>query len=343
MKKAFQSSNDQIDPVHYLNTVFILIVLYLHHTNYTYDFFRNSVFYYLLQKIAVGGFFITSGAKLSLSNQQTSAGEFFKKRFVRIYLLYVIALLLSAVTAFPFHHNGQFPSMANMLVHALCLQTILTGHFGPIFRTIWFVSVLFACYIQFLWLRKYLDDVRRLVVYAFILFLALSGSHYTSLKLGWPILTKDLPLYLMLFASGMALSRIDIHRHMRVFSIGIFMATGLLLTLLYTSVTATTPSELAIYSILVITNVLSFFHMVISSLSKISPPGPYYPIVVFISKASFCTFLFHRIIWTLMAQLYPEHTLPQWAYIFFLGTPIIIVTSYFIQKTYNELSSDYFR
>ena len=90
MKDLLQFEASELNPVHFMNALFITIVLYLHHgqyTNFYFGFLNEYNLHYVLQKFAVGGFFFFSGLKLTISNLDIPISTFLTKRFYRIYLL----------------------------------------------------------------------------------------------------------------------------------------------------------------------------------------------------------------------------------------------------------------
>jgi len=59
-----------------------------------------SALSYLLQKFAVGGFLFLSGYKLALSKRDEPAQTFLLNRFLRIYPLYFLAVVLFSCLIF---------------------------------------------------------------------------------------------------------------------------------------------------------------------------------------------------------------------------------------------------
>ncbi|MFV9645986.1 MAG: hypothetical protein ACNYWU_09205, partial [Desulfobacterales bacterium] len=108
MKDFLQFNSSELNPVHLINALLISVVLYLHHGSYANNYFsllNEYYIHYLLQKLAVGGFFFFSGVKLTISNLNYPASTFCKKRFFRIYILYFFALFIASFTSYPFLNN----------------------------------------------------------------------------------------------------------------------------------------------------------------------------------------------------------------------------------------------
>ena len=118
--------------IYLLHTVFIFIILFLHHWGYTENYFKlvsKYNFILFLQKLSVGGFFFLSGYKMAKYKLADPVKNFIVNRFFRIYILYVISLVLFSFTAYPHLNNGDLPSIKNFLVHILCFQSILPDLF----------------------------------------------------------------------------------------------------------------------------------------------------------------------------------------------------------------------
>lgn len=61
-------------------------------------------------------------------------------------------------------------------------------------------------------------------------------------------------------------------------------------------------------------------------------------IVPFISYGSMCAYLFHRELYWCFLQIYtPRSSVLIWLYLFFVAFPVILITSYYIQKIYNNI------
>ena len=143
--------------VDFLNTIFIVMVLYLHHsmyTTYAIKLLPELNFNLFLQKMAVGGFCFLSGYKLTLSKIHTPVKAFIINRFFRIYLLYLAAVICFSVIVYPYLNYGRFPDLGTVLVNASGFQSVVPGLFGTGYLTLWFISFLFLCYIFFLAARK---------------------------------------------------------------------------------------------------------------------------------------------------------------------------------------------
>lgn len=56
-----------------------------------------------------------------------------------------------------------------------------------------------------------------------------------------------------------------------------------------------------------------------------------------VAYSSFCIFLFHRPVWTILLWVWNERTFFQSLFVFFIGIPIIFILSYITQTFYNQV------
>jgi peptidoglycan/LPS O-acetylase OafA/YrhL len=338
MKECLVIRNDELNPADLINVIFISIVLFLHHSSYTINYFSwLNIFcgQYLLQKFAVGGFFFFSGLKLVVSNINYTGVCFLKKRFFRIYILYLIALSFASFTYYPFFNNGNYPNFGNILLHAFCLQTILPNLFGNNYLTIWFVSILVFCYVIFIWVRNDLPTTY-FYIKCLLLYFIISTLYLLTFNSHLKLFTRDFAIYLMFFLLGVH-SAVSGLRLKNKYWLIIALLSSVLLIALYKIVDITTWYEYHIYSFLVLIGNVSLFKLLCNLLKRISFSKK---TVRFISKysfASYCIFLFHRQIWCLFNWVYPEKIFLQWLLIVVCGIPVIIVSSYYIQYFYNKI------
>jgi len=338
MNKKYQLD---INPIHFLNILFISIVLYLHHKTYTNNYFIllsdykiNSI----LQKFAVGGFFFFSGYKLSMSNSKTPAKIFIMKRILRIYVLYIIALGIASVTYYPYGNGGEYLSLKNLLIHTLCLQMIFSNVLGPTVLTVWFVSALFCYYLYFLIFRNYINNTKKMIIISSISYLIITIIYLSTLNKNIHIFTRDFPVYLMFFSSGMIFSANYKYRFNALWALIIYFLSSLILMFIYKYIYINTLYEHLIFSFFVLTGNIILYISIYHKISKLNNIVTGSFIIEKYSYASFCIFLFHRSIWSIMATIYPKGTFSQWIFIVLIGAPATIIICFFIQKTYDSLT-----
>ena len=154
-----------------LRIVSILIVVVLVHipNNYAYSFYMDLDPYigFLLHtsgiEVAMGSFVFISGFGLYLNknnrnlNTLSKTSKFLKKRFLRIFPLYWIAL-----TLFIFFLEYTDINPLYLIAHFFGMQMIVAPLFSPPILTMWFVGIIVVYYLIFLVLSS-LGSIKRII------------------------------------------------------------------------------------------------------------------------------------------------------------------------------------
>lgn len=329
-----------------LNTIFIFIILFLHHASYTTNYFSILSEYkvtFFLQKLSVGGYFFLSGFKLAKGKISDSSKDFIVNRFFRIYPLYLLAVIAFSFTAYPYQREGELPSLPNIIVHVLCIQSILPGMFQANCPTIWFVSVLFFCYGFFLLARKKLQRTFLFFLFLFLSSLSIFAMHVIGKEMGFAFFDRDSITYLVFFALGMVYSDsrkiIDGLDNWILCNLFILGFAGLIwfYNENYLNFWYTAPAELFLILISTVPLFLLAFKAVPTQVLSISVSQ----FLSWVSYSSFCVFMFHRPIWSVMATIWSERSLPQWLFILGFGVPTIFASCYLIQRIYEKVIAFY--
>jgi peptidoglycan/LPS O-acetylase OafA/YrhL len=346
MNSNYLHNIDKLDIITLLNTMFICIILFLHHANYTTNYFSflfNYKIVLFLQKLAVGGFVFLSGFKLTKSKSSDSMKHFFINRFFRIYPIYLLALIVFSFTVFPHSNEGSLPTLLNFTLHALCIQAIFPLD-QPAFPTIWFVSILFCCYSFYIAIRRFLKSIPLFYSVTTLIILSMFLLHQVGKTVNIVFFWPDVNIYLTIFAVGMAYSFCEYHfnriHYRYLLSLSIIGFCGLIcfynvvyihIKGLYNSIVqfalvllATIPCYFVAFKIAPRLQDLALPHMAVRACKSIS-------------YASFCVFLFHRAIWTVMAEIWPQRFFYQWLFIIALGVPTIFVLCYALQRSYDRI------
>lgn len=290
------------------------------------------------QKMAVGGFFFLSGLKLISSKLETPLRSFIKNRFYRIYLLYFFAVTSYSIIVYPYINRGLFPDFKNAIIHALGIQSILPGIFGNDYPTLWFVSILFLCYIFFIFTRK-------IVINKIIFIMVLGGAvlivltiHNLGKHYGVIIFRKDICIYLVYFGLGMlyAINRKNIEKIKIgiLFFAHIFSFIVALCFFMYRL--PIWNQELITICSYIVSNI-ALYILVFKILQKYRPSRQIKTLIQYTSYTSFCVFLFHRCIWSIMNFVWFNVSFLHFLYIIVLGTACIFVCCYKLQNNYNFL------
>lgn len=337
----------KLDPVVLLNVIFVLIVLALHHSNYTYDYIwplRHFNIHKYMQKLAVGGFLFLSGYKLTASKKLIPPLSFLANRFVRIYPPYFLALIAHSFTAYP-QEYGELPSINNFLFHASLLQSLSPGLAGGNYLTLWFVSVLLFCYLFFIGTRRLLDNPKAYVFYFLILATIICVVRNAFAQANIMVFTNGFAIYLAFFASGMLYSvqedRIQSFTQKKaVLLLGLPIVVASWTCLIASF--SVFPREENIYlytfrflSILITT--VPFFLLILRHSHRIRIRFSLNRVLTMMSFSSFLVFLFHRPIWSAMENIWPARSIMQSSFILLLGLPTIFGLSYLGQSIYKSM------
>jgi peptidoglycan/LPS O-acetylase OafA/YrhL len=203
-----------LDFANALTAVCILSVLLIHYDNYTlniFPFFFNDFFHITLPKIGffwstLVGFSFLSGYKLTLSKNPQSFKEFWLRRFIRVYPLYLIAVILFALLVHPHSSPGS------IIVHILALQGLFPDLFGSSFLTLHYIGILFLYYLAYQLTHQYLKQPKQYLM-AHLVILVFSFALHLWKPLGYTLFDIRYFLYYPFFVAGVfcALSRKTIH------------------------------------------------------------------------------------------------------------------------------------
>jgi peptidoglycan/LPS O-acetylase OafA/YrhL len=334
----------KINTIEFLNTIFIFVVLFLHHSNYTTDYFSlfsqyNVTLY--LQKLSIGGFIFLSGFKLTNSKSLTSFRAFFINRFFRIYLLYLISLFFFSFTAYPYLNSGEFPSLPNIILHIFCIQSIVPDLFQANYHTLWFVSILLCCYIFFLFTRKIIQKPPLFYLCLFLTSFGVFGLHKLAKHFNIAIFDKDFIIYLTFFALGMIYSnsRNKIERVNNGVLCLLFITGFVGLILFYSDISIKIVNKSTVELFFILISTIPFYLLAFKIVPKINLFSSFSLLISFMSYSSFCVFLFHRSIWAVMSSIFSARHFSQWLFIIVLGVPTIFLSSYLIQIKYDHVLS----
>jgi len=321
-----------------LRIVSILIVVVLIHipNDYAYSFYMGLDPYigFLLHTlgidIAMGSFVFISGFGLYLNknnrniNTLSKASKFLKKRFLRIFPLYWIALIL-----FIFFLEYTELDPLYLIAHFFGIQMIVAPLYSPPILTMWFIGIIVIYYLIFLLLSS-LGSIKRiipasLVILFFFVFLNVffglieyrffsyyllfilgiiaaqlyDSRQYNQLKEKINKLNKFIPLFLALIISFLSLG---LYLNLSQYCFNTFnseFGTAILPIILdqdpdiLISITLFLLFDLLIIFYLIFS--LSLFHFVIRGLRMLFPKKKVGISFSLIAYSTYCVYLFHRI------------------------------------------------
>jgi len=363
-----------------LRIISILIVVLLIHIpqNYAYNFYMDldlyGVFFinHIGIYVAMGSFVFVSGFGLYLNtnyrriNSREKLFTFLKKRFLRIFPLYWIALVLFVI----------FLGYTNIdplytLAHILGLQIVVAPLFGPPMLTLWFIGIIVIYYLIFVVL-SFLGSIHRIIpaslaiLFFFVFLNVIFGLvelrfflYYLMFIAG--IIAANIytsPFYIRTKESLKSVPRIVI----LIITLSIAVTSLLLFLFLCQFCYSTFISEYGTFSldfiiemnpgffqsalavlliniimITFITFAFSLFNFFIRILRLIFPKRKIESIISTIAYSTFCVYLFHRIFliifdYILIERLNIDIFDKENFYLVVLYIPFIFLFSYFIQR-----------
>ncbi len=319
MKESTQHRNAGIDILRAAGCLYI--VGFWHLLDYT-----NAVVHYnnpvtlRLTYIILGTFIFVSGYYVGLRFKTTSRNDiigFYKKRLIRIYPLYLIAILLFAML--------QLSDVRTSLKAAFLISMIV-GKSPP---TLWFIALLMTYYVispLIIYAVKALNTFGTIL--SFALFIAcLMILFYIT---GRPDLRMIVYFPSYLLGIYVADRKIDntVKGHMILIPV---VATIFLSFLEFQYVFL----EITTKTIMIL--LCSFLVFRTGYNIKISSNRSYKGVLI-LSYSSYCMYLFHRPVYIVLKKLYfPAEMAYQVVYLVILCVPCVILVSYILQRTYDNI------
>ena len=179
-------TNQKLPEIDMLRIISILIVVFLIHIplSYAYYFYidLNQFSVFLVNNVGIyvsmGSFVFVSGFGLYLNpnnrriNSVKKLTSFLKKRFIRVFPLYWIAIVL-----FLFFVGYSTTDPLYLLFHFLGMQMIVAPNFGPPMLTLWFIGIIVIYYLIYVVLNS-LGSIKRIIpasIAIFFFFVLLKG------------------------------------------------------------------------------------------------------------------------------------------------------------------------
>lgn len=332
----------------------IFLILLRHLSQHTFNFYAVHLkgnlidltfIYWGELYFGLGLFAFISGYSLSKENPSFNRWgdikQFILKRYIRIFPLYIVALLLFIAL------NGRLRdsfSVCSFALNLLGLQIIFASKYCRPFMTLWFVGLILSYYYLFIFLVKFARDIPRLITLSFAIFL------FSALLMqGMGLMDERFLMYFGIFVAGIMGARFKVIEKMKVRH---FIFVSLLFIILACFYVAfihwkEIPSYRSSYPFLVRMSdivlhnlfILSFIFIAFVLARAITHTDRY----VFFQKiayASYGIYLFHRPVWWVMEDIYnPANATLKAVYLALFGIPLTIFVSYYLQKLYDK----YFR
>ena len=302
----------------FLRAIAMLYIVAVHHL----DDYAGNIYHNKLDDITIYAFLgllmFISGYLLSLNfpiNNKIDLWNFIRKRFLRIYPLYVLALFLFMLCS--------LASFKSVLLNISLLNVLLDKSV----LTLWFVSILCVFYIIYpIIIYKY--SVLKTVIISISLY-----SVFILLKEIFGLLDERLLLYFPLFLLGIVSSKhnlIERHIHNQF-----FVVCSVLIFIISIFLYFEAPKFNNIFLILLMMSAVPFLVLVGKLVSSVVNKKFY----TNIAYASFCMYLFHRVIFHLITNIYsPSNNIYIVIYLTLFAVPVIYVTSFYLQKYYDRIT-----
>ncbi|MHA1966712.1 MAG: acyltransferase family protein [Candidatus Hodarchaeales archaeon] len=182
------TSREKLPEIDLLRTLAIIIVVLMIHipNNYAYNFYieldRFSGFFLhtLGIDVALGSFTFLSGFGLYLqkTNRNINTFEklsyFLKKRILRIFPLYWIALALFLIFFSDFY-GGM--NIVFLLFHIVGLQMMVAPSYGSPIWTLWFIGIIVIYYLIFI-LLSYLGTIKKIIPASLVILIFFLILHF---------------------------------------------------------------------------------------------------------------------------------------------------------------------
>jgi peptidoglycan/LPS O-acetylase OafA/YrhL len=304
-----------------LRAISILYIIGIWHI----DDYANGCFYSPITQLAAFGalniFVYISSFILTCNHQSilsaTQFKEFIWKRIIRIYPLYLITIIIF----FVMFHIPWIQLLASVL-----LIDMITN--SSVF-TLWFIGMIFNYYIlislilyKFTW-KRFVTISMLFVFLSFILFMTTD------------LIDKRLLLYYPAFALGISSaknSKIRSYFENNIFSLVMVLFVLASISLYYLHFANNRIGTLILFFGGICTIIPSL------TLSKKLSSYLNLNIIKKLSYASFCMYLFHRIIYSMVLQVFhPKHDASTLFLLAIVGLPVIYYFAYFIQRNYDKL------
>lgn len=328
----------------------IIIILFHHLPAHSFDFYQFSILGKdinldwlndLNRYFALSLFTFMSGYLLEYRNptfgSKKDIWRFLIKRYVRIYPLYMLSLLIY----FTIFSELIDLNLCTVITHILGVQIIFAKDDCSPVLTLWYIGLILSYYFIFILMKLIVRDLKSLLLYI----LALTGI-FVYLKIFWGVGDKRFLLYLPVFMTGIWSCKKQVLEKLTwpriIFFLVIFIiSSSYYINHIYPSIylSAVKPSLFSVISakafILVNLIMLSFPFLIISLIRYVKNNATS-KIISIISLASYASYLFHRPLWWLMANVYrPHNKFAILVYMLGFGIPLAIIVGYYMQSIYD--------
>ena len=344
-----------------------------------YIYFFNGLGIY----VAMGSMVFLSGFGLFLNKDNRnidSCGKllsFLKRRFLRIFPLYWIAIPLFIVFVGYLNIDSLY-----LLAHIFGMQIIVAPEFGPPMLTLWFIGIIVVYYLIFLFL-SYLGSLKKIIPGAIVILFI-----FVYLNIMFGLVEYRFFYYYLFFILGIVMANLytsqsfsrvkeyfnKINKLLPLFLAGcsavlFFFTYQFLAELFYSTLVSeygifhvsfildSNPGFIQSAMLVIFINLIigsyiiftvSLFYLFIHIFKLILPKLRLDAVFSKIAYSTYCVYLFHRIFLVIYAGILTygfniDTFNKDNVYLLYLFVPFIFVFSYFIQKGYDLIVNAIFR
>jgi len=307
----------KLNSIEYLKTFSILyIVGFWHLSDYTnYLSITKNPFLSDLTLTVLGLFVFISGFLLGKTNKQPiNFLPFLKKRLLRIYPLYALAVIVF----YFFDINNALISIKSLF--------FISMFSGPAPFTLWFITMIMFFYVLTPFLVNAVKNKKK-----YFLFILLCSIVTFILIVFYKNIDYRLAFYFPLFCLGIYCSNYGVRDRYVNFNLAmVLLLFGLLLKQI--EINSWLITQFFKLPIVLSCSYIIFYFSIINE-CKFKSLG----IISIISYSSFSMYLFHRPIYSSLIEFYfPKQEELQFLYLIF-GCFLVLIVSWGIQKTYDHI------
>lgn len=284
------------------------------------------------------GVFIFISAYLLESNKITSIYNFIKSKFIRIFPLYYCSLLLFIILYYDFSRDI---GLISLLIHMAGVQLIFASRYCEPIITLWFVGLITAYYGFYLLISMFEKKpgiyISLILIIPIIIILIKASFDFTD---------KKLLFYYPIFIMGILFKKYNIFNKINnkiilllilIFMLSVTIYSVSIYPLIYFTINKPPLFSILGFNALVFSNIIILsFSILLFCFSNLIKKYKLFCLFEKIAYSSFCIYLFHRPIFSLLVFLYdPFDDLIRILYLIFFGLPLACISSYYIQKIYD--------
>lgn len=344
-----------------LRTIAILCIIVTHYNNYALysvnHFYNYRLYLILIGVIGVAIFFFESGylahSKFNNIASIKDVYKFYRGKFIRIYPLYILFILLSLLQDKNYTHYDSF----TILAHILGLHALFSPAFIHEYISIsWFVGVIILYYLVYPLIILYSKTVRSLILFSSLLFII-----FFLLRLAFNLVDGMFFQYYFVFFAGVIANHKNVFENKKIKAMLPYIYLVLIFALaIYSKIVPSDFSNfplgasidylisasavVSIRFIIFISLIFSIYFTVKKNESKL--PSNCIRTFQFCAFASYCVYLFHLIYFNYFVKildLIGFYNILRDAIIFLIGVPVLFIICYHIQsfeiKLRNTLTS----